>query len=240
MKTKRTRRHTLAGLAVLLGSVAVRADYTVSYSGIGLVVPDGSPLGVSDTRTVTSGLTTPLLDVRVSVQLTGGYLGDLYVALIHEGTSTVLLNRPGRRAADLLGYADSGLGVTFSDGAVAGNVHHYRLGVTGSHDLPLSGALSGTWQPDGRTTDPATVLDTDTPSTFLADFLGATADGSWTLYLADLGPVGEMTLEGWSLTLVPQPVPEPAAVALATALALLGWGVVVRHRKPSRPDAHSN
>lgn len=208
------------------------------HSGIGLVVPDGSPLGVTDSRTVASGLTAPLLDVRVSLQLSGGYLGDLYVALIHEGVTTVLHNRPGRRAADLLGYADIGLNVTFSDSAAAGNVHNYRLGVTGSHDTPLPAALGGTWQPDGRATDPANVLDTDTPSTFLADFVADAPDGTWALYLADLSPVGEMTLEGWSLTFVPQPVPEPRELALGFGLGLAGWAGWRRVRQRTAGVTH--
>jgi subtilisin-like proprotein convertase family protein len=216
----------IAVASLLLVSGGAQADdvFHVDYPGIALTVPDASILGASDTRTVSTGL-GPLLEVHVSVVLTGGYLGDLYAVLMHDGVSTVLLNRPGRRAADLLGYADSGLSVTFSDTAPPQDVHSYRLPLTGSHDTPLGGPLTGTWRPDGRTTDPDTVLDTDPRSSFFSDFMGHTPDGQWTLYLADFTPVGEATLESWSLDFVAVDVPEPAEITLGFGLGLLAWAI---------------
>jgi len=38
-------------------------------------------------------------------------------------------------------------------------------------------------------------------SGFLSSFIGHTPDGEWTLFLADLSPVGEARLESWGLEL---------------------------------------
>lgn len=179
---------------------------------------------------MSSGL-GPILNVTVSLELTGGYAGDLYALLIHDGASAVLLNRPGRRAGDTLGYADSGINVTFSD-AASQDVHAYRPPLTGSHTTPLGGSLTGAWQPDARTADPGTVLDTSPRAEFLSSLIGHTPDGTWTLYLADLSPVGEAMLKSWSITVTA--VPEPAAWALGCGLGLLGWAVC-RRRTRSAP-----
>jgi hypothetical protein len=42
--------------------------------------------------------------------------------------------------------------------------------------------VSGTYQPDGRTTDPLTVLDTDPRMAMLSSFTGLDANVTWTLF----------------------------------------------------------
>lgn len=222
-------------VGLILGAASAHAAFTYvqTFNNLNLSIPDGSVLGVSDTRQVSSGY-GPILEVRVTLELSGGYTGDLYALLIHDGVSAVLLNRPGRRADDGLGYADSGLSnVTFSDAAPQGDVHNYRLTLQGSHNIPLSGSLTGTWQPDGRTTSPGVVIDTDPRSAFLSSFIGHNPDGAWTLFLADLSPVGEARLASWGLEL--ELVPEPSACAGLAALGLFGWGIVRREPR-SRVD----
>jgi subtilisin-like proprotein convertase family protein len=56
----------------------------------------------------------------------------------------------------------------------------------------------------------------------LSSFQGVTPDGTWVLFLADLGPGGQSTLLSWSLQIVT--VPEPATWALAL---LVGTAVAV-------------
>ena len=68
----------------------------------------------------------------------------------------MLLNRVGRTASNPVGFADSGLDVSFDDAAANGDIHVYRA-VT---NPPAGTPLTGTWQPDGRLADPAVVLDT--------------------------------------------------------------------------------
>ena len=230
------RLNRFAALAVVacltLGAASAHAAFTFfqTFDGLDLTVPDGSSLGASDTRQVSVGYGS-ILGVQVTLELSGGYIGDLYALLIHDGVSAVLLNRPGRRTDDSLGYADSGLYVTFSDAAAQGDVHNYRLTLQGSHNTPLGGPLTGTWQPDGRTSSPERVLDTDPRSGFLSSFISHTPDGAWTLFLADLSPVGEARLESWGLEL--EYVPEPGACAGLAALGLLGWGTCRRTARRS-------
>ena len=108
--------------------------------------------------------------------------------------------------------------------------------VAGSHTTPLSNtdtpiALTGTWQPDGRSADPAQVGLGSARDATLARFAGLDPNGVWTLHLSDLAAEGQGELVEWSLhfTLVP----EPAEIAVGGA-ALLGAFALARSRRPSR------
>jgi hypothetical protein len=47
----------------------------------------------------------------VTLDITGGFNGDLYVALEYNNTSAVLLNRVGLSAANTVGYPNSGFDI---------------------------------------------------------------------------------------------------------------------------------
>ena len=55
------------------------------------------------------------------------------------------------------------------------------------------------WAPDGRTNSPPSVLDTDARTAPLSAFNGLSADGEWTLFVADYGPKDTSTLVSWSI-----------------------------------------
>lgn len=154
------------------------------------------------------------------------------MTLTHGAGYAVLLNRPGRRADNLFGYSDGGLTqVTFDDAAAGQDVHLYRLILNGSHSIPLGGPLTGTWQPDGRTTDPDLVLGTEGRGAMLSSFRGLDPNGDWTLFAADLSSGGQSAIEGWSLAFAP--VPEPAWGGLGLGLACLGVALL-RKKAASR------
>jgi subtilisin-like proprotein convertase family protein len=220
MKNSASLPLLLAGLAAGATTSHATLAFTEHFPGVNLTIPDNSVLGAQDTRSVAIG-SQPIVEVKVTLDVTGGFTGDLYAILSHDGASSVLLNRPGRRTADTLGYDDSGLTVTFSDAGSGGDVHNYRLSVTGSHTTALGVPLTGAWQPDGRTALPTAVLDTSPRTAFLSAFAGHLPDGNWTLFLADLSPVGQAVLNSWTLEITV--VPEPAEIALAFGLGLLGW-----------------
>jgi subtilisin-like proprotein convertase family protein len=207
----------LCGLA--LGGAA-QAD---SFVNVGAVIPDNDPNGYQSSQSLTL-LPLPIAKVTVTLNVSGGVNGDLYAFLSHNNTMAVLLNRVGRTGASALGYPDAGFGpdgaqnsFTFDDQA-GYDVHYYR---TVSYLLNGSGQLTGIWQPDGRVLDPespGSQFETAARSNMLALFNGMDGNGLWTLYVADLSPLGESTLVSWGLniTMVPEPAP---ATLLGCALA---------------------
>ena len=187
-------------MAVLL---AVAINSKASLYAVGSI-PDGNPVGASFIGTydqaapgdTVSGLT-------VSLNISGGYNGNLYAYLVApNGTLVTLLNQPGVTGGNPFGYAGSGLDVTLLDGA-PGSIQT---------TAETSGAsFSGTYQAAGT----------------LANFNGSAADGTWTLFFADLVPGGgQATLNGWSLGITA--VPEPVNLALGIMAAVVGGAGVVR------------
>jgi hypothetical protein len=210
----------------------VAQGQVTTFSGLNLAIPDGNLSGLVNVQTV-SGIVGYLSDLDVTLNITGtGYgavNGDYYVRLEHNGATAILLNRTGLRTGSLIGYDDNGFqNVTFSDSAANGDVHNYRIGLTGNNTTRISPApspLTGTWAPDGRDVSPLTVLATDTPSPahMLSAFNGMDANGTWKLYLVDAQSGGTGQLNDWSMQITA--VPEPATVAFWFALPLLGFGV---------------
>ncbi|MBS0659956.1 MAG: PEP-CTERM sorting domain-containing protein [Verrucomicrobia bacterium] len=188
-----------------------------------MVIPDGNLSGIALSQTISTSSILSLDDVEVTLNISGGLNGDYYVYLVHStpgGTGfSVLLNRVGRTTGSPFGYGDSGLTVTFS-GSALNDIHTYQT-VTN----PGGGALTGgTWSPDARNVDPATVDTIDPRTATLASFNGLNANGTWTLFVADVASLGQGTLISWGLHL--QGVPEPGTVAAGAVGALLvaaGW-----------------
>jgi subtilisin-like proprotein convertase family protein len=205
-----------------LGCCYSASAATFSYS-VGATIPDGNLNGYQNSQVV-SGLSGPITDLNVTLQISGGFNGDFYAFLTHGGTTTILLNRVGRNATHQVGYPDAGFGpdasasdFTFDDQAST-DVHLYRNGAFG---LNGSGQLTGSWQPDGRTLDPlspASAFDGAARPATLNVFNGMDPNGLWTLYVADVSSGGEGTLVGWGMQITT--VPEP------TAATLLGLGLV--------------
>ncbi|MEI7732630.1 MAG: PQQ-binding-like beta-propeller repeat protein, partial [Verrucomicrobiota bacterium] len=161
-------------------------------------VPDNSLLGLASTIVVD----TPILsitNVRVFLNLSNGWNGDLYAYLVHNNQLAVLLNRPGKQATNALGYGDAGFAMVFDDQGTNGDVHLYRQQLFGDNSTPLGGSLTGSWQPDARAVNASLVLDTDPRTAWLSAFNGFDARGDWTLYVADLNAGQVSFLNNWSL-----------------------------------------
>ena len=214
----------LLPLAFLTGpaSAALISQSWNSDFAAGGVVPDGNPVGWSDTRTLSGITATTITDVNVSLTITGGWNGDLYAYLQHSsGISiriSILLNRPGRTSSDPFGFDDSGMNIVFDDTAANGDSH-----------VTLSGTsilLGESWQPDGRAVDPAAVLDSSTRSSFLSNFNGLNPNGNWTFFVADMSGGGVSKVTAWGLEI--SAVPEPSE-ALGAGI-LLGSALLLRIR----------
>jgi hypothetical protein len=202
---------------------------TRAFANLLLAIPDNSAVGAVHAPVV-SGVPGTIASLQVQLTLSPRgpepmFNGDLFVTLSHESGYAVLLNRVGRRDGAATGYADNGFGITLADPAAA-DVHTYRQTVTGNELTPISAAtpaapLTGTWQPDGRTADPGTVLTSSPRITSLGAFTGLDPNGQWTLLVADLGAGGLAQLESWSLEFTVVPEPHESAALTASALAAL-------------------
>ena len=210
------------GLLLALAAPA-RADYSQIYSS-GFqnagVVPDGNLSGWSDMRGVT-GAGGTITDLSVTLNLAGGWNGDLYAYLVHNDGFAVLLNRVGRGTGNEPGYGNSGMSVVFDAAGAGGDIHGY-----GGASAP-----SGLYIPDGRNIDPqstAAAFSAATPSALLSSFYGGSGDGSWTLFIADVSGGDQSTVSSWGLDITTASVPEPGSLAMAALVALVAGGFVLR------------
>lgn len=223
-------------LALVLGAGAPSAAlaYSTSVNNLFATIPDGDLNGYQNSFSL-NGLSGPVSHVSVTLNISGGFNGDLYGYLIHNHTNAILLNRVGVSSASSVGYPDAGFGpdaasTSFTlDDLANRDVHLYR---TFPYILNGSGQLTGTWQPDGRAIDPlsaGSAFDTAARSNPLGIFNGLDPNGSWTLYLADVSSGGVSTLVGWGLTV---DVPEPSGAALlGFGVAALSWAARSRSRR---------
>ncbi len=214
-------------ITALALSAATSPAQTFSFAGLNLAIPDGQAAGVADFETISTSI-HQINSIEVSLSISGNFNGDLYCYVQHGTNLSVLLNRPGRTGANGDGYDDSGFTITLDDNAPHGDIHNYQGVFT-----PLAGSpLTGLWQPDGRKTDPASVLDTDPRNAMLSSFNGVDPNGNWTLFIADLSAGGTSVLNNWQLVI--NPVPEPSTAALLGAGALLVLRRLGRRRE-SKP-----
>lgn len=214
-------------LALLLTSLPAFGQVTLTDSWTGTQpIPDNDPSGVVYNFSLNDAATV-IQNVAVTLNLSGGYNGDLYAYLTHGSGFSVLLNRVGVSAANPDGYGDSGFSASFS-GSALNDVHNYQSISPGS---VVGGQLTGTWAADGRNIDPAsagTTFDTAPRSALLDSFNGIDPNGGWTLFIADRSSGLTSTLTGYSVAVTA--VPEPAETALVMG-AILGLAAIVLKRR---------
>ena len=210
------KRHlTFLLLTLAVGPAAQGGIF--NFNNLSATIPDGDLNGYQNSQSLT-GLSGGITHVSVTLNISGGINGDLYAYLYHDNTSAILLNRVGRSSASSVGYPDAGFGPDASahsftlDDQAAADVHLYR---SFAYSINGGGQLTGAWQPDGRTLDPlspGSAFDGATRSETLSLFNGLDANGTWTLFVADVSSGGESTLNGWGLQITT--VPEPSVVGL--------------------------
>jgi subtilisin-like proprotein convertase family protein len=180
-------------------SASVISSGTISVNG---AIPDYDHTGFTSSTTINAP-GVDISDVRIRLNITG-FTGDLYAYLTHDNVTAILLNRIGTDGNNTFGFADPGMNVWIQDGY--DNIHTFGDG-NGS-------VLTGTFGADGRDADPwdLNAVKNASASKLLSGFYGHTADGEWTLFVADAGQGVTNMLVDWELEIVP--VPEPTNVAL--------------------------
>jgi hypothetical protein len=210
----------VCGLALGLASAPAGIITTISSGTIDLSVPSGNPAGIVSALNV-SGMGNILSsgdNVSVTLNISGGWNGDLYAYLSFDGQTVNLLNSPGQNTYPALGYQNAGYNnVTLSDGSY-GNIN-----TIGSFTYPGTGpqVTGGPYNPaDGNAGIPGSYNLTGGATAFQT-YNGINPNGSgssgWVLFVANLNEGSPATtLDSWSLTLdtTPVPVPEPVNVAL--------------------------
>jgi hypothetical protein len=214
----------LAILALVLPAITARAtlysyDFNSGFADGG-VVADGNLAGWTDSHTISDAGSGTIVDVSVTLNMSGGYAGDMYGYLVLTDSSThstlgfsVLLNRVGTGSGSepqfSFGYQDTGLNITLSDTGANGNIHNYQ-NVAGYPSLTANG---GAFQTDGGS---------------LANFAGQNANNTWTLFLADESTGGVMQVNDWGLSI--EVIPEPVTWAVLIFGMAMAGVLVLRRR----------
>lgn len=216
------------GLVALMTMCEAQATIVVDQSSslltVNAAIPDGSPVGYA-TSQVFSGLDASAINnVNVVLNISGGYNGDLYGYLVLQSadnstTTSILLNRVGRTDASGFGYSTSGMSVTLSGDTTQGYAN--------IHGVQTPGA--GPYLADGRTVDPNGNFAGATSTAGLDILNGKNANGTWTLFLADLAGGDQSSLVSWGLTI--SVVPEPITWALGIFAGLFGIFKVTARRQ---------
>lgn len=196
-------------LYLLLTLGLAMSSQATTYFGTGGVIPDGDLNGWQNTVTV-SGAQPIITDVKVNLNLSGGWNGDLYAYLTHGSGFAVLLNRVGKGTGASYGYGTSGMNVTLGYSTAGADIHGFAT-------------PSGTYSADARGLSPFAsdaLFDAATRTANLDGYNGTNPNGGWTLFFADVQGGYQSTLNGWSLDITA--VPEPVTVALGIFGVLFG------------------
>jgi len=205
------KKQFLFGSLLLLLTVARAQEtlYIQNFASGGSVgtIPDGNPIGVTFSGTVTDvppGLTVDGL--TVGLNLSGGYNGNLYAYLVSPaGTQVELMNEPGVSVGNPFGAGGPGMDITLQDtGAANGSIQNETS----------ASVLSGSYNAAG----------------LLAGFNGSAPDGTWELFFAsEVSGGGSSSLNSWTLNLTA--VPEPQLATLEILGGIL-WGCRWLARRP--------
>ena len=219
-----------AGLLLGLG---LSSPAALSSGTLNASITDGNLSGYASTINVTSGDVggSYLTALTLTLNISGGYNGDLYAYVSHNGVLVPLINRVGVSSADALGYDNAGFTITLSASG-ANNVHLYQ-----DYSPTYSGGqLTGTWQPDGRAISPLSASGSfdAAPSVGFSAYNGMDPVGNWTLYVADVvgGSYGSSTLNSWSMDITA--VPEPMNVAAGLFAAVFAGFHLFRFTRSKR------
>jgi subtilisin-like proprotein convertase family protein len=188
-------------LALALGALTLPSSaviYSTNWT-VNATIPDGNLSGWANSQSVSTMPAGTLQGVAVDLQLSSGWTGDLYAYLTHSSGFAVLLNQVGTPGQPF-GYGAANWNITLADDGFNGG-SYAELHTYGG------GNLSGsTWNA------------TDS----LSSFLSTPANGTWSLFVADLSGGGVTTLQSWGLQMDIVAVPEVETWVAAALAGLFG------------------
>ncbi len=188
-------------------------------------IPDESHSGALFSRTITGSDIGLITSLKVTLNLNGGWNGDLFVYVAHESGFAVLLNRIGRDGMGSgFGSDTFGMTATFDDAGVDGDIHTASF-------LPRE-MVTGVFAPDGRTV--GDVSNNSERTAFLSSFNGLAGDGLWELFVADVSGGETSQLLSWGVSMEGTSISIPEPSSLLTLSGLLAAGLGIRHRRSGK------
>ena len=231
-------KKTILLTGLLAMSLTARATlFSFDLNNVNAGIPDANPVGITSVTNYSlgslglDGTTNTINGVDVRLNISGGYNGDLYGYLMltdehNQVVTAVLLNRVGRSGVADFGYGNTGFNVTLT--ATGNDIHSYQ---SFTYGLNGSGQLTNSWQADGRTNSPLGDFTSTSQTAGLGGLNGLSANGTWTLFLADVAGGDMRTLVSWGVDI--SVVPEPITWALMIFGAAL-TAVALRRRQAAR------
>lgn len=148
-------------------------------TGPGVAIPDNSPAGITSTLSITEDIS--IYDIRVNVNATHTWVGDVSISLTSPGGTTVqLLDRPGVPATTF-GCSVDNIAALFGDGFAENEAVCPAA-------PPWPGAAPEI-----------------APSSPLAAFAGESTLGDWVLTISDNASGDTGSLDSWSLSVAETP-----------------------------------
>lgn len=187
---------------LLVTATAVKAEFFGTNWTVNAAIPDNNFSGWADTRLLDTAPVGTVSDVEVTLNLSGGWNGDLFAYLVNSDSGfSVLLDRVGvgESGVGSFGYGDGGMTVTL--GSAGSSIHSYGGGST------FSSPPGGDFLPDAS----GITLGVGNSGS-LGSF--TTQGGMWSLFVADLNGGGVTTVQSWGLQMNVT-VPEPSSLSLA-------------------------
>ncbi len=184
-------------------ALAAQTPQTFADTAVDVPIPDGT--GAAVDRTITIPDTFSVGDVRLSLNLTHGFIGDLMVTLTHGPQTATIFHRVG-------------LGTLGSDATL-----HGIFDFTDS--APATIWAQAPTPASGHPVPPGSYLCSDAlanPVSLRQTFSGTSAAGAWSLHIVDASSGYSGTLHAWSLTLdrastTPRCTPQLGACCAAAA-----------------------
>ena len=176
----------LLAFALQASAALTTNNFSSGFANSGYV-PDNNLSGWSDTRTLSGYTGLTVADVQVTLNISGGWNGDLYGYLVHDTGFVVLLNRVGSGNVGAFGYGDAGMDVTLGSTGANGSIQEYGGNITFDDT------------PEGN-------YSASTPTAW-STFENTSVNGDWTLFLADMssGDISQVTSWGLTINAVPEP-----------------------------------